>query len=66
MIVCYKIVSFFVFIYEDYKELCALRGFFGPPICSYLLIRTITKVYKSQITLTFTIAMVTKLAAKIG
>ena len=28
--------------------------------------RTITKVLKSQITLTFTVAMVTKMAAKVG
>ena len=29
-------------------------------------IRTITKVFKSQITLTFTVALVTKMASKMG
>ena len=59
------------------KELRALRGFFGPPmrlkykncfspICSFKFIRTIAIVYKSQITLTFTLAMVTKMATKIS
>ena len=31
-----------------------------------LLIRTMAQVYKSDISLTFTVAMVTKMAAKIG
>ena len=50
------------------KELRALRGYFGPPmrpkneICfsfnsSYSFIRTMTQVYKSDISLTFTVAM---------
>ena len=33
---------------------------------SYWFIRTMTKVYKSDISLTFTGAMVTKMAAKTG
>ena len=33
---------------------------------SYWFIRTMTKVYKSDISLTFTVAMVTKMAVKIG
>ena len=33
---------------------------------SYWFIRTMTKVYKSDISLTFTVAMVTKMAAKTG
>ena len=60
------------------KELRALRGYFAPPpheakneICfspnsSYLFIRTMTQVYKSDTSLTFTVAMVTKMAAKVG
>ena len=36
------------------------------PNSSYKFIRTMTQVYKSDISLTFTIAMVTKMAAKIG
>ena len=59
------------------KELRAFRGYFGPPmrpkneICFspnsyYYLIRTIAQVFKSDISLTITIAMVTKMAANIG
>ena len=59
------------------KELRALRGIFGPPMrpkneirfssnSSYKFIRTMAQVYKSDISLTFTVAMVTKMAAKIG
>ena len=36
------------------------------PIFSYWIIRTITQVYKSDICLTFTVAMVTKMAIKTG
>ena len=36
------------------------------PICSYQFIRTIIKVFRSRITFTFTVAMVTKMAAEIG
>ena len=57
--------------------LCALRGYFGPPVrpklkvaflpvSFYWFIRTIAKVLKSGINLTLTIAIVTKMAAKIG
>ena len=53
------------------KGVRALRGYFGPPMrpkneirfspnSSYWFIRTMTKVYKSDISLTFTVAMVTK------
>ena len=59
------------------KELRALRGYFGPPMrpkyenrftpnSSYRFIRTMTRMYKSDISLTFTIAMVTKMAVKTG
>ena len=59
------------------KELRALRGYFGPPMrpkneirfspnSSHWYIRTMTQVYKSDISLTFTVAMVTKMATKIG
>ena len=55
----------------------ALRGYFGPPMrpkheihfspnSSYKFIRTMVQVNKSDISLTFTVAMVTKMAAKIG
>ena len=33
---------------------------------SYWFIRTMTQVYKSDISLTFTVAMVTEMAAKTG
>ena len=33
---------------------------------SYWFIRTMTQVYKSEISLTFTVAMVTKMASKTG
>ena len=33
---------------------------------SYWFIRTMAQVYKSDISFTFTVAMVTKMAAKIG
>ena len=59
------------------KGVRALRGYFGPPMrpkneirfslnSPYWLIRTMTQVYKSDISLTFTVAMVTKMAAKTG
>ena len=59
------------------EELRALRGYFGPPMrlknencfspnSSYQFIRTMAQVYNSGIILTFTIAMITKMAAKIG
>ena len=59
------------------KGVRALRGYFGPPMrpkneirfslnSSYWFIRIMTKVYKSDISLTFTVAMVTKMAAKTG
>ena len=55
----------------------ALRGYFGPPmrsknkncsaqVSSYKFIRTIAKVYRSGIYSTFSVAMVTKMAAQIG
>ena len=57
------------------KELRALRGYSGPsmrqkneirfsPNSSYWFIKTMTRVYKSDISLTFTVAMVTKMAVK--
>ena len=60
-----------------FKGVCALRGYFGPPMrpkkeirfslnSSYWFVRTMTQVYKSDISLTFTAAMVTKMAAKTG
>ena len=59
------------------KGVCALRGYFGPPMrqkneihfspnSSYWFIRTMTQVYKSDISKTFTVAMLTKMAAKTG
>ena len=59
------------------KGVRALRGYFGPPMrpknesrfspnFSYWFIRTMTQVYKSNINLTVTVAMVTKMAAKTG
>ena len=36
------------------------------PNSSHCLFRTMTQVYKSDINLTFTVAMVTKMAAKTG
>ena len=60
------------------KGVHALRGYFGPPMrqkneirfspnSSYWFIRTMAQVYyKSDISLTFTLAMVTKMAAKTG
>ena len=59
------------------KGLRALRGYFGPPMRSKneirfspnsfcWFIRTMTQVYKSDISLTFTVAMVKKLANKTG
>ena len=59
------------------KGVCALRGYFGPPMrpkneisfspnSSYWFIRTMTQVYKSEISLTFTVAKVTKMATKTG
>ena len=61
--------------FSGYKEVRALRGYFGPPLrpkhdirfsqnSSYLYIRTMGQVYKSDISLTFTVAMVTKIATK--
>ena len=58
------------------KELRALRGYFGPPRrpkkeirfhqnSSFWFIRTMTQVYKSDISLTFTVAMVTNMAVKL-
>ena len=63
--------------FHSQKERRALRGYFGPPMMpkneipfspnsSYCLFRTMTQVYKSDISLTFTDAMVTKMAAKTG
>ena len=60
-----------------YKGVRALRDYFGPSMrpkneirfslnSSYWFIRTMTQVYKSDISLTFTVAMVTKMAAKTG
>ena len=61
-----------------FKRGTCINGLFCPPppygakikkkslIYSYQFIRTITKMYMSQITLTFTVDMVTKMAAKIG
>ena len=62
---------------QTLKELRALRGYFGPPMrpkneihfspnSSYWFIRTMTQVYKSDICLTFTVAMEAKMAAKTG
>ena len=57
------------------KELRALRGYFGPPLMpkneirfspNASIIRTMAQVYKSDISLTFTIARVAKMAVKIG
>ena len=59
------------------KGVRALRGYFSSPMksknksCSsqvsfYYIIRTKAKVQRSGIYLTFTVAMVTKMAAKIG
>ena len=59
------------------KEVCALRGYFGPPrrltnkncfsaFSSHWFIRAIAQVYISGIKLTFTVAMVTRKATKIG
>ena len=56
------------------KELRALRDYFGPPmrlkseycLLQFLLIKTIAQVQKSGVNLTFTVAMVTNMAAKIG
>ena len=59
------------------KELRALTGCFDPPMrpknefrflpnSSYWFIRTMAQVFKSDISLTLTVAMVTKMAAKIG
>ena len=53
------------------KELRALRSYFGPPMrpkieirfppnSSYELSRTMVQVYKSDVSLTFTVAMVKK------
>ena len=58
------------------KELRALTGYFGTPMrpnneirfspnSSYSFMRTLVQVYKSDISLTFTVAMVTEMAAKI-
>ena len=59
------------------QGVCALRGYFGPPMrpkneirfspkSSYWFIRTMTQVYKPGISLTFNVAMVSKMAAKTG
>ena len=60
------------------KGVRALRGYSPPPpmrpkhekcfsqISSYSFIRTIAQVYKSGIASIFTVAMVTKMATKIG
>ena len=59
------------------KELHLFRGYVGPTmrpknkscfsqIYSYYFIRTIAQVLKSDINLTYTVAMVTNMAAKIG
>ena len=61
--------------FEKLKELRALRGYFSPPMrpkneirfspnSSYWFFRTMTQVYKSDISLTFTVAMVTKMAKR--
>ena len=60
-----------------FKGVRALRGYFGPPMrpkneirfslnSSYWFIRTMTQVYKSDMSLTFTVAMGTKMAVKTG
>ena len=65
------------FYTEIINELCALRGFFGPPmrikykncflpISSCKCIRIIAKVYKSRMILTVIVAMVAIMAIKIG
>ena len=65
---------------HQFKQLHALRGYFAPPHppmrpkneirfspnSSYWFIRTMTQVYKSDISLTFTAAMVTNMATKTG
>ena len=64
-------------IMNQMKGVRALRGYFGPPKrpkneirfspnSSYRFMRTMTQVYKSDISLTFTVAMVIKMAAKTG
>ena len=60
-----------------YKRGMCIKRLFWPPYeakneirfslnSSYWFIRTMTKVYKSDISLTFTVAMVTKMATKTG
>ena len=63
---------------DDTKELCAFRGYFGPPmklknkdsfssVSSYKFIKTIAQMLKYGINLIFTVAMVTQMAAaKVG
>ena len=66
-------------MYPQIKELRALRCYFAPPpheakkneICfkpnySYQFISTMAQVFMSDISLTFTVAIVTKMVAKIG
>ena len=71
MLVC--IVWHFLNVASFCKELRALRGYLnGPPmrlkieIVFHQFLRMIAKVSKTGINLTFTIAMVTKMAAKIS
>ena len=73
------VILFKHIIIGDIKGVRALRGYFAPPPppmrpqneirfspnSSYRFIRTMTQVYKSDISLTFTVAMV-KMAAKTG
>ena len=64
----------FCWRFRSYKELRALGGYFAPheakneirfsPNSYYLFIRTMAQVSDNR--LTFTVAMVTKMAAKIG
>ena len=69
--------SSYATIIDILKGVCALRGYFGPPMrpkneisfspnSSYWFIRTMTQVYKYEISLTLTVAMVTKMATKTG
>ena len=68
---------FIYMLYCTFKGVRALRGCFVPPmrsknksgssqVSSYLFIRTIAKVLKSGIDLSFMVAIVTKMATKIG
>ena len=72
-----KLSCFLEILLKFFKGGRALRGYFGPPmrsknkscssqVSSYLFIRTIIKVLSSGIDSTFTVAMVTKMAVKLG